>query len=213
MRRLFFEEKIIGINAILIFTILTVVFAFVAYFGGELLNLSYLGFEVIYPFMTAIAVGEWGKTRADTNFDSIAAQSNSLFKWVVVRFSTVFFMGSMFAFISMVIVYFVRNEIVLWEIALLYFPPAFFLSTLCVLCSICFSAEHIATLVSGTFWILTMLARSLLRIPGVEYIYLFIRYAGDMNGIWLINKMVLMLIGLVLWIATYVLCKKRVFMK
>ncbi len=151
MRRLFFEEKIIGINALLIFAALTLVISLVAYFGGELLNLSNFGFEVIYPFITAIAVGEWGKTRADANFDIIAAQSKSLFKWVTTRFWTPFLTANIFAFVSMTIVFLVRNEMVIWEMAMLYFPPAFFLSTLCALCGICFTEEHIATLIAGSF--------------------------------------------------------------
>ena len=213
MRRLLFEEKIMGINALLNFTSLTVAIAVLAYYGGELLTLSDIGFEVIYPFVTTIAVGEWGRTRSDTNFDIIAAQSNSLFEWVAIRFWAAFLTGSLFAFISMAIVFFIRSEIAIWEMALLYLPPAFFLSTLCALCGISFSGEHIATLISGILWILSMLARSLLRIPGVEYVYLFIRYAGDINGIWLVNKIVLTVLGFGLWIVIYLLCRKRVFVE
>ena len=122
-------------------------------------------------------------------------------------------MGNIFALFSMVIVFFVRYEMAIWEMALLYFSPAFFLSTLCALCGICFKEEHIATLISGTFWLFSMLARGLLRVSGVEYIYLFIRYAGDVNGIWFINKIVLTIITLGLWMIIYLICKKRVFMK
>ena len=213
MWRLLFERKIMGINAIWIFVSLTFVFSIVAYFSGELLQLSTMGFEVIWPFITAIAVGEWGKTRSDANFDMIAAQSKSLFTWVAKRFISVFTMASLFALASMIIVFLIRQEMPLWAVALLYFSPAFFLSTLCALCSICFSGEPIATLICGVFWVLTMLARSLLRIPGVQFVYLFIYYAGDINNIWLINKAVLALIALALWIVVYVLCKKRAFIR
>lgn len=213
MKRVLFELKIMGINAIWIFTSLVIVFVLIAYLGGELLNLSYIGFEVIFPFMVAIAVGEWGKTKADVNFDVIVAQSKSLFRWVVLRFATVFVTGTLFAFIGMIVVYIIRNEMPVWELLLLYFPPAFLLSSVCALCGICFSGEHIATLIGGMLWILTMLVRSLLRIPGIEYIYMFIRYAGDENGIWLINKFILTLLGLFLWIVIYVLSRKRVLVK
>lgn len=213
MKRLLFERKIVGSNAILIFSSLTLVFAIVGYIGGDLMELSTIGFEVIFPFMTAIGVGEWGKTRSDMNFDMIAAQSKSLFKWVLSRSTVVFTTASLFALVSMALVFLTRNEMPLWEMVWLYVPSALFLSTLCALCSICISAEHIATLICGIFWILSMLARSLLRIPGVQFVYLFIRYAGDTNGIWLINKAVLMLISLGMWMVIYVLCKKRVFIK
>jgi len=213
MRRLIFEKKIMGINALLIFASLTAVVALLAYFGGELLNLSNIGFEVIYPYMTTIAVGEWGKTRSDTNFDIIAAQSKSLFEWVVIRFWAVFLTGSLFAFIGMVIVFLIRREIAICEMEILYFPPAFFLSTLCAFFGISLSREHTATLITGIYWILSMLARSLLRIPGVEYVYLFIRFAGDANDIWLMNKIALTLLGLGFWIVIYLLCRKRVFIE
>jgi hypothetical protein len=114
MLRLIFEEKIVGINALLVFLSLTLVLFLVATFGGELLNLSSISFEVIYPFITAIAVGEWGKTRSDENFDIIAAQGFSLFKWVITRFWIIFLMGNIFALFSMVIVFFVRYEMAIW---------------------------------------------------------------------------------------------------
>lgn len=213
MRRVFYEQKIMGINTILIFAIFTIVFSLVSYFSGELLNLSVIGFEVIFPFLVTIAVGEWGKIRSDSNFNIIAAQSKSLFKWVVLRFATIFFIGSVFSLISMMIVFYIRHEMVFGEMILLYFPSAFFLSTICVLCGICFSQEHIATLICGIIWVLSMLARSLLRFPGVQFIYLFIRYAGDMNDIWLINKTILVLSGFALWSIIYVLCKKYTFIE
>lgn len=213
MQRVKLEEKITGINIVLIFIAVTAVFAILAYVGGELINLSNLGFEVIFPFLMAIAVGEWGKIRSDSNFDIIASQSKSLFKWIVIRFTTVFVTGTIFALMSMAIVSLIRNEAALYELILLYLPPAFFLSTLCTVFGTLFSGEHIATLITGSFWILSMLARSMLRFPGVEYFYLFIRFAGDENGIWLINKAVLAVLGLGLWIVIYLICKKRVFAK
>ncbi len=213
MRRLFFEVKLMGLNALLILLSLTMVLSLIACFGGELLNLSLFGFEVLCPFITAIMVGEWGKTRSDTIFDVISSQSKSILKWLLARFFAAFLAGSLFAIINMVIVFIIRNEMPVWEMILLYISPAFFLSSLCALCGICCSGEHIATLIAGVVWILSMLARSLLRITGVEYGYLFIRYAGDENNIWLINKGVLLLSGFGLWIAIYLICRKRVFVK
>lgn len=210
MKCLLFEQKIIGINPIWISVAFVGVFALLAFFCGELLNLSCVGFEVVAPFFAAIAIGEWGKTRSDTNFDIIASQSMSLFMWVITRFIVVFLTVSIFAFISMVAVFLIRNEMPLGEMILTYLAPAFFLSTLCALCGLCFSQEHIATMICGTAWLVTMLTSSLLRYSGVEYVYLFIRYAGDQNGIWLINKAILFGLSLVLWAIIYLLCRKRI---
>ena len=55
--RLKSELKIAGSNLYLISAVFVVAFIFLAWFGGDLLNLSILGFEVIFPFFTAIAVG------------------------------------------------------------------------------------------------------------------------------------------------------------
>ncbi len=208
MQRIFFEHRIMGNNALYIFAALTLVMLLAACFGGELLNLSVIGFEVICPFITAVAVGEWGKTRADANFDIVAAQSRSLFPWVAARYAAPFLAASLFASGNILIVFFIRQEMNIGEMLLLYFPTAFFLSTLCALCGICFSEEHIATMIAGSFWLVSMLARALLRIPAVQYSYLFIRFAGDTNNIWLINKITLMLISLGLWGVIY-LCQAR----
>lgn len=131
-----------------------------------------------------------------------------MFQWVFFRFLTVFTTVSTFAFFGMLIVSVLRNEMPLYEILLTYFSPALLLSTLSVLLGICFSQEHIATMVCGVIWLAAMLTRALLRIPGMEYSYLFIRYAGDQNGIWLWNKIVLIVISLLIWGVIYMVCKK-----
>lgn len=202
------ELKIMGINPILILSASVAVFALLAVLGGDLLNLSTIGFEVIYPFFAAIAVGEWGKTRADDNYDAIASQGKSLFAWVVFRFLAVFATVGVFAVLSMIIVSLVRNEIAFMEMILIYFSPAFFLATLSALLNLCFSQEHISILICGVFWLVSMLANSLVRFLWIRTVYLFIRYAGFQSGIWLVNKSVLLMISLGLWGIIFLLCKK-----
>ena len=75
-----------------------------ALLGGDLLNLSYISF-IIFRVFSAIAVGEWGKTRADDNYEVIKAQGKSLFAWVLSRFLAVFITVSLFAVFNMVIVF------------------------------------------------------------------------------------------------------------
>lgn len=210
MRMLSCELKTMGRNVFSIYLAVTSCFGFLACFGGSLLNLSILGFEVVFPFLLALSIGEWGKIRADENFDIIAAQCNSLFRWVGMRFIAVFAAGSLFALISIVIVAVVRKELPLGEMVLMYISPAFLLSSIGVLAGLCFAREHVASLLCGILWILTMLAQSLLRFPGTEYVYLFIRYAGDINDIWMVNKLVLLIFGLVLWVVIYLVCRKRI---
>lgn len=207
IQRIKSELKIIGSNLFIISVVITGIIILLSIFAGNLLNLSDMGFEVIYPFYVAISIGEWGKTKADDNYDIIAAQSKSLFNWVVIRYITIFGVISLFGIIGMEAVSKIRNEMYLWELLLIYFPTALFLSSLSTFIGLQFSQEHITTLICGVVWIVVLLTRSLLRIPGIEYFYLFICYAGDQNGIWLINKSILFFISFAIWVATYWRCK------
>ena len=201
------EIKIMGINFFIVSGALLAGLLVLRGISGELLDFYPVSFEVIFPFFTAIAVGEWGKIKADSNFDMIAAQTRSLFKWAALRYITVFAISGVFAVLTMAGASLIRYQRPLWELMAMYFPTAFFLSSLCGLAGILCRQEHIAALVSGIVWMVMLLVRSLLRIPGIEYIYLFIRFAGDENHIWLWNKGILTLMGFVLWGMIYRILK------
>ena len=203
------ELKIAGSNLYLISAVFVVAFIFLAWFGGDLLNLSILGFEVIFPFFAAIAVGEWGKTRADENYGVIAAQSKSLFGWVITRYAAIMGTVCVFAVVALTAVTLIRSEMPVWEVFLIFFPTAFFLSSISAFVGVCHSQDHIATLVCGVFWLISLMVRSLLRLPGIQYIYLFIRFAEDPNGIWITKKAILCFFGLLLWGMTFLKCKKQ----
>lgn len=209
MQRVKKELKILGINPVLILLLMTAAFASLSIFGGDLLYLSDIGFEVVFPIFTAIAVSEWGKIKTDDNFEMIAAQSRSLFQWILYRAIVIFAEVAVFALAAMVLVSALRQEMPVSEMLLRYLSPAFFLSTVSVLFGICFSQEHIATLCCGMMWLFVLMARSLLRISGVEYFYLFICYAGDANGIWLVNKVILCAVSLLLWRVIFGICRKK----
>lgn len=208
IRRATSEIKIIGINFFIISAAFTSALIVLSVIAGELLNFYPVSFEVMFPFFVTIAVGKWGKTRADSNFDMIAAQSNSLFHWVLLRYVITFGISSLFAIFCMMLSSAFRYELPLWELLIIYLPPAFFLSSLCALFGIYYTGEHIATLACGIVWLIVLLVRSLLRISGVEYIYLFIRYADEQNPVWLWNKIIIAAIGLFLWGVIYLKCKK-----
>lgn len=202
------EIKNAGSNLYTISAALVAALILFAIFAGDLLDLSSLGFEVIFPFFTAIAIGEWGKTKADDNYDVIAAQSKSVFRWVTLRYIAIMGMVSLFAVVGLIAASFIRNEMPVWELLLTYFPTALCLSSLSLLIGVRYSQEHIATLVCGVVWLVGLMARSLLRLPFVEYIYPFIRFAGDPGGIWLVNKAVLCAVSFLLWCMIYRTCKR-----
>lgn len=193
------ELKIAGSNLYLISMMLVVFLIFLAVFAGELLNVSSMGFEVVFPFYAAVAVGEWGKTRSDDNYDVIAAQSRSLWGWITVRYMAVMGTVSVFAAAGMAIVSLIRSEMTFMEMLLTYFPTAFFLSSLSMWVGIHFEKEHVATTVCGVVWLVFLMAQGLLRIPIVQYFYLFIRFAGIQGNVWIVNIIVLFCIGFAIW--------------
>lgn len=202
------EIKIMGINFFAVSAAFTTALIVLSVIAGELFDFYMVSFEVLFPFFVAIVVGEWGKTRADSNFDIVAAQSKSLFRWVIFRYVIAFGMSSAFAVFCMVISSAFRYEFPLWELLVIYFPTTFFLSSLCALLGICCTQEHAATLICGIVWLIVLLIRSLLRIPGVEYIYLFIRYADVQKPVWLWNKGVITMAALFLWDMIYLKCSR-----
>ena len=208
MGRVAREAQIFGINLWIVSAAVGAATIAVSLLAGDLLDFYPAIFEVVYPFFAAIVVGEWGKTRSDGNFDLIAAQCESLFPWVLRRYTAAFGGASLFAALSMAGASIARYELPPGELLAIYFPPAFFLSSLCALLGLLCRQEHIATLVCGAVWLVLLFTRSLLRFPGLEYIYLFIRFAGDQNNIWLWNKGIVSLAGLLLWSGIYWACKR-----
>lgn len=202
------EMKIIGINFFMLAVAITSALVVFSAITGELILFYPVSFEVIFPFFVSLAVGEWGKTRADSNYDIIASQSKSLFHWVLFRYGIVFGISSGFAVLCMLLSSAFRYELPLWELLAIYFPTSLFLSSLCALLGMYCAGEHVVTLVCGIVWLIILLVRSLLRIPGVEYVYLFIRYADNQNSVWLWNKGIITGCGFFLWGIIYLKCKR-----
>lgn len=209
MGRFKMELQVMGNNLPLFSGAVIAVFIFLALTSGELINFSCVCFEVVFPFFTAIAVGEWGRTRSDVNYDVIAAQSRSLFHWVLMRCLAVWSICSLFAVGGLTAVFFIRREMTIAELFCIYFPTAFLFSSLAVLAGLLHVREHVAALVSGLVWLVFLMLSSLLRLPGMVCLYPFIRFAGVDDTIWLVNKGIQCLIGLVLWGAIYWICRNK----
>lgn len=144
IRRVWSELKIMGADFFILSAAFTAAIILLSAIAGELLPFYPVSFEVLFPFYAAVAVGEWGKTRADSNYDLIAAQSSSLFRWVLLRYVITFGISTVFAVFCMVFTSVFRYEFPLWELLLIYSPPAFFLSSLCALFGIHCTGEHVA---------------------------------------------------------------------
>lgn len=208
MKRFVLELKIAGINFFLVTAAVSLALLIFAAIAGPLLDFAPIAFEVLLPFYAAIAVGEWGRTRADSSFDAVAAQSRSRFFWTLCRSASVLTVVSLFAVTTMALAVLIR-QLPFPTLLALYFPTAFFFSSLAVLVGSVSPQEHTATLVCGLFWLIALLTRSLLRLPGVEFVYPFLCFAGDVHGVWLWNKAIQTVMGAALWVAAWAYCRKK----
>lgn len=207
------ETKIMGINPFWISALLTAAFLIVCATGGDNVNWGYLGFEVLFPFYMAVAVGEWCRIRADQIFDVISAQGKSLFLWMVRRFLVLFVMVTVFAMIGMLGTVIITKTASIGELLMTFLPTAFFLSSVCIFLSVLSSIPHIPTMAVGVIWLFSIMSMSLLRFRPIQYLYLFIRFAGVDSSIWILNKLVLLVAGIVLWLCVFLVCQKRLWVK
>lgn len=207
------EAKIMGINPFWISALLTAAFLIVCATGGDNVNWGYLGFEVLFPFYMAVAVGEWCRIRADQIFDVISAQGKSIFLWIVRRFLILFVTVTAFAVIGMLGTVVITKASSLGELLLTFLPTAFFLSSVCIFLSVLSSIPHIPTMAVGVIWLFSIMSMSLLRFRPIQYLYLFIRFAGVDSSTWILNKLALLAAGLILWLCVFLICQKRLWVK
>lgn len=207
------EAKIMGINPFWISALLTAAFLIVCSTGGDNVNWGYLGFEVLFPFYMAVAVGEWCRIRADQIFEVISAQGKSLFLWIVRRFLILFVTVTAFAVIGMLGTVVITKAASIGELLLTFLPTAFFLSSVCIFLSVLSSIPHIPTMAVGVIWLFSIMSMSLLRFRPIQYLYLFIRFAGVGSSTWILNKLVLLVTGLILWLCVFIVCQKRLWVK
>lgn len=207
------ETKIMGINPFWISALLTAAFLIVCATGGDNVNWGYLGFEVVFPFYMAVAVGEWCRIRADQIFDVISAQGKSLFLWIVRRYFILFGAVMVFAVIGMLGTVIITKTASIGELLMTFLPTAFFLSSVCIFLSMLSNIPHIPTMAVGVIWLFSIMSMSLLCFRPIQYLYLFIRFAGVDSSIWILNKLVLLVAGIVLWICVFIVCQKRLWVQ
>ena len=206
------EAKIVGINPRWISALLTAAFLIVCATGGDNVNWGYLGFEVVFPFYTAIAVGEWCRIRADQMFDVISAQGKSIFLWIVRRFLLLFVTVTVFAVVGIFGTVTITQASA-GDLLLTFLPSALFLSSVCIALSLLSSVPHIPTMAVGVIWLFSIMSLSLLRFRPIQYLYLFIRFAGVDSSTWILNKLVLLVAGSTLWLCIFLICQKRLWVK
>lgn len=208
LRRLRSEWRVMGGSMWLISMALVILLALFALFAGDLLDVGCMGYEVVFPFYAAVAVGEWGKIRADGNVNVIVSQCRSAFGWVIARYVAVIGAVSLFAVAGMGLVSMLRREMPFTELLAVYFPTAFFLSSLAMLAGLFAKREHVASTACGVICLAVLTAQGVLRFPPIRYVYLFVRFAGVREGIWVANKCILCAAGAAVWCGMYWRLKK-----
>lgn len=206
-----YEGKIIGSNPLWISALLSGTFLILCATGGEDVSWGFLGFEVLFPFYTAVAIGEWCKTRTDQMFEVISAQSTSLFLWVVRRFVLLYLMIGVFAVAGMLGTAAITKRANMGAMFFAFLATSFFLSSMCICLSLLSSIPHMPTMAVGVLWLFSIMSMSLLRFEPVQYLYLFAGFAGIANPVWLANKLLLLFIAAVLWVGVFFICKKRLW--
>ena len=116
-----------------------------------------------------------------------------------------------FAFMGMIGVSSIRQGNSIFDMICAFLPTAFALSSACVFISLLSGIPHIPTMTVGVVWLFSIMAMSLLRFWLVQYFYLFACYAGISSPRWVVNKIILLSIGIVFWISIYLFCKKRIW--
>lgn len=205
-----YEGKIIGANLHWISLLAIGAFLFMRSMGGNLIDWSTLGFEIIFPFYTAIMTGECAKTRSDPMFEVIEAQSSSLFRWILMRYLYTFVTAGVFVVTGMLINRIMNPAFAFGKFLFVDLTTAFFLSSLVVLCSVFTKSSHAAVAVCGVYWLFSLLTKSMLRFWFVPYIYPFLCFADESSPLWFLNKCILTVAGLAMWLVVRIVCKRRV---
>ena len=205
-----YEGKITGANIFWVTALLVSAFSALSISGGGLVNWSFLGYEVIFPFYMVIAVGEWGNFRADPVFEIISAQAESLFRWIFARYLYIFGVISAFAAAGMAAVCIIRHEVPFPELLITYISTALLFSSACALLCVMCRREHAAAAGCGVTLLFFMMAKAMLRLfPFTKYFYPFIRFVWNDNRDWLMNKCVLLFLSLIIWVLIFIICRGR----
>ncbi len=203
------EGKKCRANIALITTAVLMAFTVLCITGGDLVSLPILGFEVIFPFLIAILVCEWVPTLSDPMIEVIVVQSKSLFKWVTGRFLVVTGISIVLCITCMLGLWFWVLNFSLLEVLFIFMVTTFFFTSIGIFSSFLSKQSHVPSAVCGIIWLLTLMAKSMIRFPAVAYLYPLLKFVDANNKIWLENKIILMGIGICLWILIYLICRKR----
>jgi len=203
------EIRKCGINVVWITAAVLVAFIILCITGGDLVNLPVLGFEVMCPFLIAILVCEWVETLSDPMIDVIWVHSKSLFQWVLNRFIVVAGISGTLCALCMFCLRLWVLDFSLVELSFVFIATAFFFTSIGVFTSFLTKQPHVPAVVCGMIWLFALMARSLIRLSVIAYIYPLLKFADNDTEMWITNKIILLTVSVCLWLWIYFICRKR----
>jgi hypothetical protein len=202
------EWKRCGANVALITLATLSAFTVICVTGGDLIDFSLLGFEVICPFLIALLVCEWVQTLSDPMIDVIVVHSKSLFWWVAGRFFVVAGISGALCIVCMAGLWLWALKFPLIETLFVFAATTFFFTSIGVFVSFLSKQSHAPAAICGTIWLLAIMARSLTMFPVIAFFYPLLKFADSDTEIWFANKMTLLVVAICLWSWIYLTCKK-----
>ena len=159
------ESKKCGVNILLITSAVLIAFTVLCITGGDLVNLSLLGFEIICPFLIALLVSEWVQTLSDPMIDVVIVHSKSLFAWVVGKFFVVAGISGALCIVCMLWLRLWVLDFLLIQTLFIFAVTTMFFTSIGVFSSFLSKQPHVPAAVCGIIWLLALMVNSLIRFP------------------------------------------------
>jgi len=197
------EARRMGANVTIITASALIAITLLSMTGGDLVNLSLLGFEVLCPILIAILVCEWVQTLSDPMIEIIMVHSRSLFAWVVGRYIVVTGISGMLCVLCMIGLRLFVLDFQLFELLLVFTATSVFFTSFGVFSSFFSRQPHMPVAICGTFWLISLVVRSAVRFPGIALFHPMLRFVDGNTNIWVANKIILLIMSVLMWVWIY----------
>lgn len=206
------ELKILGLNILWITSLVFCIFTLLLFNSGNNIDIVTMFFEIFMPLYMTIMCCEVVKTKTDPAVENVLVNALSYFRLVVRRYILTFGIISILTLLYMYLVGTFFKSIDFITMALTFFAPSFFLSSFGLLFSFLLKNELTGSLAGGLLWLIQLMARGVMLKGTARFFFLFISFFSTINGIWAINRLVLILLAFILWFLIYGICRERKFL-
>lgn len=206
------ESKIIGFNYLWVNILVFIIFTLLILTSGNNIDLITLFFEIFMPCYMMIVICETVKIRFDPVIENILINAVSYFSLVVRRFFITFGLISLLSILYMCSLKMFLRDFSIVEMILTFISPSFFISSFGLIFSFTFNNEYAGSIAGGLLWLFNILARALMQKGVLRFFFMFEASFSSISIVWLINKLVLIMLGFILWYFIYSFCRERRFL-